>query len=128
MAKVNSAKRVRKSRKVISDVKLAAANDVQPEAVVAPNQSAAPKLPPATASAVKSGAMYAVLAGRPSKAAVIATFGKSGYALSWLGRAEKMGIPSEQLCSRFKDLSTRDLVKSDWEAVNVKKEKATTKS
>jgi hypothetical protein len=39
------------------------------------------KVPKRNASAVAKGAAYAVLAGRPSKQAVIAVFGKTGYAL-----------------------------------------------
>ena len=45
------------------------------------------RVPKRNTSAVAKGAAYAVLATRPSKQAVIAVFGKSGYALSWvLGR------------------------------------------
>lgn len=71
----------KKSRKVV-DVKKAAANDRETPDV---------KLPKKNASAVATGAAYHVLAGRPSKQAVISVFGKSGYALSWVARAEKAG-------------------------------------
>src|SRR5258708_33827792 len=60
------------------------------------------KLPKSNASAVAKGASYAVLAGRPSKQAVIAVFGKTGYALSWVARADRLGLTPEELCDRFK--------------------------
>jgi hypothetical protein len=50
------------------------------------------KRPKRNASSVAKGAAYAVLAGRPSKQAVIAVFGKSGYALSWVARADRLGV------------------------------------
>jgi hypothetical protein len=87
---------------------------------VAPQKSTpvaaeAPK--PATLTA--AGARYAVLAGRPSKHSVVAVFGKSGYALSWIARAERLGIAPEELCARFKTDS--EGVKAQWEVATAKK-------
>jgi hypothetical protein len=65
-----------------------------------------------SASAVAKGAAFAVLAGRPSKQAVIAVFGKTGYALSWVGRADRLGVTPEELCNRFKTDPNR--VKKLW--------------
>jgi hypothetical protein len=70
------------------------------------------RLPKRNASAVAKGAAYAVLAGRPSKQAVIAVFGKTGYALSWLARADRLGLTPEDLCDRFKTDPNR--VKKLW--------------
>ena len=70
------------------------------------------KLPKRNASAVAKGAAYAVLAGRPSKQAVIAMFGKAGYALSWVARADRLGVTPEELCDRFKTDPNR--VKKLW--------------
>ena len=70
------------------------------------------KLPKKNASAVAKGAAYAVLAGRPSKQAVTAVFGKTGYALSWIARADRLGITPEELCERFKTDPNR--VKKLW--------------
>jgi hypothetical protein len=70
------------------------------------------RLPKRNASTVAKGAAYAVLAGRPSKQAVIAVFGKTGYALSWVARAERLGITPEELCDRFKTDTSR--VKKLW--------------
>jgi hypothetical protein len=58
------------------------------------------KLPKRNASAVAKGAGYAVLAGRPSKQAVTAVFGKSGYALSRVARAGRLVITPAELCER----------------------------
>ena len=80
------------------------------------------KLPKRSASAVAKGAAYAVLAGRPSKQAVTAVFGKTGYALSWVARADRLGITPEELCERFKTDSNR--VKKLWTELTVEKEKA----
>src|ERR1700745_2812816 len=55
---------------------------------------------PITATA--TGAKLAVLAGRPSKQAVIAVFGKTRYALSWAARATRLNIKPETLSERFK--------------------------
>jgi hypothetical protein len=60
------------------------------------------RLPKRNASAVAKGAAYSVLAGRPSTQAVTAVFGKTGYALSWVARANRLGITPEELCGRFK--------------------------
>ena len=80
------------------------------------------KLPKRSASAVAKGAAYSVLAGRPSKQAVIAVFGKSGYALSWVARADRLGITPEELCDRFKTDPNR--IKKLWAESAVDKEKA----
>jgi hypothetical protein len=80
------------------------------------------KLPKRNASAVAKGAAYSVLAGRPSKQSVTAVFGKTGYALSWLARADRLGITPEELCDRFKTDSNR--VKKLWAELTVEKEKA----
>lgn len=42
------------------------------------------------------------LADRPSKQAVIAVFGQTRYVLSWIARADRLGITPEELCDRFK--------------------------
>jgi hypothetical protein len=70
-------------------------------------------------SATATGAKLAALAGRPSKQAVTAAFGKAGYGLSWLARAERLGIKPERLCAKFK--ANPEAVKSDWAALSVKK-------
>jgi len=78
----------------VVDVKKAAANDAEEIPVV--------KLPARNASLVAKGAAYHVLAGRPSKQAIVACFGKSGYALSWVSRAERLGISPQELCESFR--------------------------
>jgi hypothetical protein len=70
-------------------------------------------------SAVASGAAYHVLAGRPSKPAVISVFTKAGYGLSWLARAERLGITPERLCAKFK--ADPQGVKADWAALTANK-------
>jgi hypothetical protein len=115
------AKKSKKTSKVV-DVKKAAANDkpeVQVEATTAP-ATAAVTAPVAKEvvirkgdSAVQKGAKYAVMAGRPSKQAVTAVFGKAGYALSWIQRAEKMGVDPANLAARFK--AEPQEVKVEWE-------------
>ena len=75
--------------------------------------------PAKAASAVAAGAQFSVLAGRPSKQAVISVFGKTGYALSWLARAERLGITPERLCAKFK--SDPQSVKADWAALTATK-------
>jgi hypothetical protein len=75
------------------------------------------RLPKRNASAVAKGAAYAVLAGRPSKQAVTAVFGKTGYALSWVLRADCLGITPEGLCGRFKTDPNR--VKKLWAELTV---------
>jgi len=94
----------------IQDVKMAQANDKpDPEAPTLLN-----KLIPRTA--VGKGIHFHQLAGSPSKQAVIAVFGKSGYNLSWLVRAERLGIPVEELCARFKQ--DANAVKEQWAALS----------
>lgn len=80
------------------------------------------KLPKRNASAVAKGAAYAVLAGRPSKQVVTAAFGKTGYALSWIARADRLGITPEELCDRFKTDPNR--VKKLWAELTGESEKA----
>jgi hypothetical protein len=70
-------------------------------------------------SAVATGAKLAALAGRPSKPAVVSVFGTTGYALSWLARAERLGITPERLCAKFK--ANPEGVKADWAALAAKK-------
>ena len=70
-------------------------------------------------SAVAAGATYHVLAGRPSKPAVISIFTKAGYGLSWLARAERLGITPERLCAKFK--VDPQGVKADWAALTANK-------
>ena len=114
----------KKSKKTKAvDTKMAQANDtsVQPEV-----QAPVVKLPAAGDSAVKSGAIYAVLAGRPSKQAVMRVFGKAGYALSWIARAERLNVTPESLTEAF--AADPEHVKTQWEALPPKerKQKATT--
>jgi hypothetical protein len=80
------------------------------------------RLPKRNASAAAKGAAYAVLAGRPSKQAVTAVFGKTGYALSWVARADRLGITPEELCDRFKTDPNR--VKKLWTELTAENAKA----
>jgi hypothetical protein len=80
------------------------------------------KLPKRNASAVAKGAAYAVLAGRPSKQSVTAVFGKTGYTLSWIARADRLAITPEELCNRFKTDPNR--VKRLWAESTVENAKA----
>jgi hypothetical protein len=73
------------------------------------------KLPAKNASLVAKGAAYHVLAGRPSKDAVVACFGKSGYALSWVSRAERLGTTPQELCEQFRTNVVQ--VKQQWAAL-----------
>jgi hypothetical protein len=61
------------------------------------------KLSKRNASAVAKGAAYAVLAGRPSKQAVIPAFGKTGYALSWVVRADRLEDHARGTVRAFQD-------------------------
>jgi hypothetical protein len=123
-------KKNRNKKAKVTDVKAAAAHDEQPKVVIenattvatVPNAAKVaptPTLPAKTMSAIKSGAGFHKLAGSPSKAAVIAVFGKTGYAYSWITRGEKLGVPTEQLCEKFR---------AEAESVKVAWEKATTKA
>jgi hypothetical protein len=103
-------KNVRKAKTPVVDVKKLQAHDVESVEV---------KLPAKNASAVQKGATYAVLAGRPSKQAVIACFGKNGYSLSWVARAVRMNVTPENLCARFK--ADPQQVKADWASLLEKK-------
>jgi hypothetical protein len=105
------AKKNRKTKAVeVVDTKKLAANDVVVE------ETPLEKLIPA--SAVGKGIAYHKLAGSPSKQSVTACFGKTGYAYSWVKRAEVLGVSTEALCEEFK---------ADPAAVKVLWEKATTK-
>lgn len=73
------------------------------------------KLPAKNASLVAKGAAYHVLAGRPNKDAVVACFGKTGYALSWISRAGRLGVSTEQLCEQFR--TNVAAVKKSWDAL-----------
>jgi hypothetical protein len=42
-------------------------------------------------------------------------FGKSGYALSWVTRAERLGVSPQELCARFAANPAR--VKDQWAAL-----------
>jgi len=52
---------------------------------------------------------------------VIAVFGKTGYALSWVARADRLGITAEELCDRFKTDPNR--IKKLWAELTVEDEK-----
>jgi hypothetical protein len=80
------------------------------------------RLPKRNASAVAKGAAYSVLAGRPSKQAVTAVFGKTGYALSWVARADRLGITPEELCDRFRTDASK--VKKLWAELTAENEKS----
>ncbi len=119
------AKRNRKSSKKVVDVKTAAANDTSnlvPRLTadeIAAQKPEAPKVDLATLTGVKAGIYFAGLAGRPSAIAVKAAFGASGYAMTWIQRAAKLGLDTAELCAQFK---------VDAAAVKAKWEKLTTKS
>jgi hypothetical protein len=74
------------------------------------------------AKATKTGAKYHVLAGRPSKHAVIAVFGKTGYGYSWVKRAELLNETPEDLTAMFATDPKR--VKAAWEKLAADKPKA----
>jgi len=74
---------------------------------------------PVTGRVLKEG-----VAGRPSQQAVTAVFGKSGYALSWVARADRLGITPEELCDRFK--ADPNKVKKLWAELTAENEKETT--
>lgn len=114
-----------RTRKIV-DVKAVAANDTQPavEAPVAETPAAtkvvhaAPPQPTST-TATGLGAYYAGLAGRPSKPSVIYVFTKTGYALSWVQRAVRLGITPEELCEQFR--TDAEGLKARWAALTAKK-------
>ena len=54
---------------------------------------------------------------------MIAVFGKTGYALSWVVRANRLGITTEELCDRFKSDPNR--VKKQWAELTAENAKAT---
>jgi hypothetical protein len=123
------AKRNRKTK--IVDTKLAQAHDEQPiivedQLVAATPALEAPKAEvpavppsPANASPIAKGAHYRKLAGNPSKAQVIAVFGKAAYAAtSWVTRAKVLGISAEDLCAAFK--AEPEALKVSWEGHNKK--------
>lgn len=122
----------KRNRKRSVDFKAAAANDDTPveepkprvtaEEIVNASATAEPITKPSVSaeqmakpSATATGARYAVLAGRPSKQGVIAVFGNTGYALSWVARAIRLGVTPEELCQRFK--SEPEAVKAAWDAL-----------
>jgi hypothetical protein len=105
------AKKVRRPKAPVVDVKKAASNDKETPIEV--------KRVPKSGSAVAKGAAYSVLAGRPSKQAVTAVFGKTGYSYSWVKRAELMNATPENLCARFK--AEPGQVKADWASLSEKK-------
>jgi hypothetical protein len=57
-----------------------------------------------------------------SEQAVTAVFGKAGYALSWVARADRPAITPEQLRERFQTLPNR--IKKLWAELTVVNEKA----
>lgn len=129
--KSKSTKSARKSRKVVTDVKRAQANDIQPEQAAAPKQKATAlaevKTLAANASPVQRGIYFNGLAGVKDKHAVIAVFGLGGYAAySWDKRAEKLGISTEELCTRFRN--NPDLIKAAWAALPKPERKRNSKS
>jgi sRNA-binding protein len=104
----NATKQAKGKTAPTRDFKSAAANDkteAKPEV----------KLPAKNASLVAKGAAYHVLAGRPSKDVVVACFGKSGYALSWVSRAERLGVAPQELCEQFRTNVAQ--VKQQWAAL-----------
>jgi hypothetical protein len=52
-------------------------------------------------------------------------FGKTGYALSWIARADRLGITPEELCERFKTDANK--VKKLWTELTAENEKADAK-
>src|SRR5437764_10937236 len=104
-------KKLRKRKNAVVDVKKAAANDKETQIEV--------RRVPKSGSAVAKGAAYSVLAGRPSKQAVTAVFGKTGYSLSWVARAARMNVTPENLTARFK--AQPEQVKADWDRLSEKK-------
>jgi len=55
---------------------------------------------------------------------VTPVFGKTGYALSWVARADRLAITPEDLCDRFKTEPKR--IKKPWAELTVVNEKAAT--
>src|SRR5260370_34867230 len=119
----------RKSTKPVTETR-AAPTEVSATAPLVENTNLTPRLTPEQiiehaeketkpTPATATGARYSVLAGRPSKQGVIAAFGKTGYALSWVARAERLGITPEELCERFK--SDSEGVKAAWSILSGKK-------
>jgi hypothetical protein len=92
----------------VHDFKAAAANDDTPTAPVVRRkpkkvkEAPVAKAPARNASLVAKGAAYHQLACKPTKQAVVTCFGKSGYALSWVNRADKLGITPQELCEQFR--------------------------
>jgi hypothetical protein len=115
----------RKSSKKVVDTKMAQANDKSqtPELKnIIPRLTAEDIIAKAENSPkpqVATGIGYAKMAGSPSKQLVTRVFGKTGYAYSWVKRAEKLDMDPATLCQEFA---------ANPDAVKVKWEKATTKS
>lgn len=63
--------------------------------------------------AMPNGQRLHLLAGKPTKDAVIAVFGKSGYSVSWVTRSKRLGISAEELCQKFRNNPNE--VKKMWE-------------
>jgi hypothetical protein len=121
MANKKSSKRNRNT-----DAKMAAANDTSnlvprltaDEIAAQPEAPATPKVDPSTLKGVAAGIYFAGLAGRPSKPAVIACFGKAGYNMNWIQRAQKLGMETADLCAQFK--ADPAAVKAIWEKATIK--------
>jgi hypothetical protein len=117
------ANRYRKSATEQSSVPVEASAEHVQEATaklaVAPEAEQAEQPNATRKSAVSAGAQLAVLAGRPSKPAVIAVFGKRGYTLSWVQRAIRLDVSPEELCQKFK--ADPQAVKAQWEALTATK-------
>ncbi len=73
----------------------------------------------AARTSIAVGAHLNKLAGSPKADAVVAVFGKSGYALSWAKRAERLGMQPEELCKAF--VANPEEVHKLWTAKAAKK-------
>lgn len=70
--------------------------------------------------AMPNGHRLHLLAGKPTKDAVIAVFGRTGYRdMSWFTRAKRLGISAEELCQKFRNDPNE--VKKTWEGREAKK-------
>jgi hypothetical protein len=105
-------KQPRKSRSkksttpVVVDQKSAAAND-QTTATIPANDQPKPEvvLTKKAISARSEGVRLYVLAGRPSQADLKKVFGKDGGKLTWVARAEKVGLATaEEAAAQFQTL------------------------
>jgi hypothetical protein len=116
---------MKKSKKVRAvDTKMAAANDKAQAETPAVTKEVPTVAPPAkNESAVKKGARYAGLAGRPSSALVRSIFGSKGYQMSWETRAKLMDMKPEELCELFKTEAEREALKVRWDSLTTKPSK-----